>query len=462
MRIERVSGKEERRIVIGMIVDPLVCGRIATKWERNLFQSKWANIVGELCVKYHTQYGKAPGKAIEGMFDAWSTEARDKDTVELVDRFLGGLSDEYEDLASETNSGYLIDVAEKHFTRNKLKRLSANVDGDIDAGDVDKALRRVREFAAVEMGNGAGIDVLQDVQALERAFAEKSEPLFTMPGALNEFFGNSLTREGFLAFLAPEKRGKTWWLCEMAWRAMLHRLRVAFFSVGDESQEEMMMRFCIRAAKWPMYPKTLLIPKHIRRGKDDPEVETMERVFEKGLSFQRGAAAFYETMRYKIKSKRSFLRLAVYPNSSLTVSGIDDQLKVWEQDDWVPDVIITDYMDILLESGAGDEHRQRINQTWKDMRGLTQRWHALGISATQADAASYDKHTMGPSNFSEDKRKLAHVTGMVGINQTFSEKDKGIMRLNWIVRRGAGYNSRKTCIVAGNLEVGNPCIVSCG
>ena len=33
------------------------------------------------------------------------------------------------------------------------------------------------------------------------------------------------------------------------------------------------------------------------------------------------------------------------------------------------------------------------------------------------------------------KGDFAHVTGMIGINQTYEEKKNGIQRLNWIVRR---------------------------
>ena len=43
MRIEKKNSDSERRILIGMIVDPIVLGRISSKWQYRMFKSKWAN-----------------------------------------------------------------------------------------------------------------------------------------------------------------------------------------------------------------------------------------------------------------------------------------------------------------------------------------------------------------------------------------------------------------------------------
>ena len=77
---------------------------------------------------------------------------------------------------------------------------------------------------------------------------------------------------------------------------------------------------------------------------------------------------------------------------------------------------------------------------WKALRRLSQEKHCLVMAPTQADAASYDAYTLTAKNFSEDKRKLGHVTGMLGLNQIEEEKVAGIMRLNWIVLREAPFS----------------------
>lgn len=465
MKIEEASGKEERRIVTGMIVDRLVLGRIASRWQRDLFRSKWTNMVAELCVKYYGKYGDAPGKAIEGMFESWAQESRDKESVNLVERFLSGLSSEYEALKQETNSPYVIDLAAKHFSRVKLERLAETVTGQLDAGSVEKAAKAVTEFGVVKMTGHERIDVLADAQALERAFASRKKPLLEFGGALGKFFGDSMVRTGWIVLQGPEKIGKTTWLVELAYRAMLQRRRVAFFACGDENEEEMMMRFGVRAAKKPSRPgRAVRIPLSISQEAGD-KIATVEFdesfVYKHALTLEEAKKALYEVRRYKLKSKDEFLGLSVHANSTLSVKDMDTTLREWEREGWVPDVIVVDYMDILAESGAGDDFRHRVNATWKEFRGLLQTWHCLGISATQADAGSYDKETQDRSNFSEDKRKNAHPTGIIGLNQSSDEKDKGIMRLNWIVRRNDFFSSLSCCHVAGCMEIGCPAIRSC-
>jgi hypothetical protein len=78
------------------------------------------------------------------------------------------------------------------------------------------------------------------------------------------------------------------------------------------------------------------------------------------------------------------------------------------------------------------------------------------LTASQADANSYDASVQTRKNFSEDKRKLSHVNGVVGINVRDKEKEMGVMRLNWVVLREGEFSNRKCVYVAGNLAIANP------
>lgn len=459
MKIEKVTGNEERRILIGMIVDPLVCGKLAAKWEPELFRSKWANIVGEWCTKFFNQYREAPRGHIQGMFESWATKHKDKDTISLVERFLSGLSEEYESLAKESNTEYILDVAAKHFTKNKATRLAELVQGDLDGGELESALKRISQFGAVEVSGGSGVDVMQDENAVLAAFAEKKEPLIIYPGAVGEFFKDAFERDSFIALLAPEKRGKTWWLIDVAWRAMLQRRRVAFFSVGDMSQNQMMRRLMIRASRNPLKGGKYKVPTAIEFAEDQLLVSHEEKDAQP-LDPKTAFAACKKVMSSKVKSDRSFFRLSTHPNSSISVKGIESILRTWEREGWVADVVVIDYADILMMPDGGDEARNQINATWKHLRSLSQVFHCCVVTATQADAAGGYEELLGRRNFSEDKRKFAHVTGMLGLNQTDDEKRDGVYRLNWIVLREGEFSERLCCYTAGSLAIGNPCIKS--
>jgi hypothetical protein len=149
-------------------------------------------------------------------------------------------------------------------------------------------------------------------------------------------------------------------------------------------------------------------------------------------------------------------------NSTTTVADVRASLDEKIKGGWIPDVVVIDYADILApEAGAKlQDFRHQTNETWKALRRLSQDYHVLVVTATQSDAASYEARLVTRKNFSEDKRKLSHVTGMVGLNQTEEEKSRGIYRLNWIVlREGVFYEAR--CVTsAGSLALANPAMLS--
>lgn len=446
-----------------MIVDSIVLGRIFSKYQPRMFKSKWANIVSKWCVGFYKRYNKAPLGHIESLFESWSATAKDESTVNLVSKFLDSLSEEYEDLGEESNSDYIIDIAGRYFNQVKIERLIESVESDIDKGELNKAHERLVGYNKIEMGVGKCIDILQDNEAIKKAFADKGESIIKFPGALGEFFGDSLEREGFIAFIGKKAIGKSFWLQEMGFQGMLQRKKVAMFEVGDMGEDQTMRRLMIRTARRTRRPKEIQYPIRIRKNEKSGKIIVgyKSKKFEHRLSWRRARKACEKVMLKDVRSKESYFRLSCHNNSTISVRGICSILENWERGDWIPDIIIIDYADILNMVYPGIEGRDRINETWKQMRALSQRYHCLLITATQSDAASYDRDTMKMKNFSDDRRKIDSVTGMIGINQTASEKKKGLMRLNWVSLRDDGYHIGQCVNVAGCLEIANPAMKSC-
>jgi hypothetical protein len=466
MQIENHTKNQERRILTAMVVNPIVCSRLCAKWEPGLFSSRWANIVAEWVVDFWRRYSKPPVREIQGLFESWAADnaSNDEKTVQLVEKFLSALSKEYAANADSINADYVTDLAGKYFNEVRLRRLSKQVVGDLDRGNLVDALKRVGTFGELEVGSESVCDVLNDKQALKEALTESSECLIRYPEALGHFFNDALVRDGFVALQAPEKRGKTWWLIDLGWRAMLQRKKVAFFPVGDMSRNQMLRRFAIRAARRPIVAKKVKIPKSISREPDDkmPDISWAVKTYTAPMQWQEAWECLAAVSKRKDAKGGSFLRMSAHPNSSISVRGIDAILAKWEREDgWTPDVVIIDYADILAMPDGGEEHRNQINATWKQLRALSQRRHCLVLTATQSDAASYTSQIQDMTNFSEDKRKYAHVTGMFALNQEQEEKENGLYRLNWIVLRESEYDVSKVVYVAGCLGVAAPAIHSC-
>ena len=218
----------------------------------------------------------------------------------------------------------------------------------------------------------------------------------------------------------------------------------------------------IRASKRPLRPSVIKYPSAIEREIDDEfaTVSHRKKKIKNHLSWRKALKACRIIRKQKMKSKKSYLRLSCHPNSTLSVKQIENIIRGWERDGWIPDVVVVDYVDILNMDSSGVEGRDRINETWKQLRRLNQTFHCLVVTGTQANADSYSAKTQDMSNFSEDKRKYAHVTATIAINQTNEEKDNGVCRLNYIVRREEAFLSNRCVHVAGSQEIYNPAIKS--
>lgn len=469
MKRKKIDTLTEQKIITAMVVSKEFLSQVVSTINLDLIQAKHLQQIAKWCLQYYEEYREAPREHIESIYHAWVRKGKaQEETIDAVHDVLEHLSEEYED-EPNINIPYLLDNAADHFNTRRIEVLKDDLEYSLAEGDREGASNAIASFSTVSAKLDLGINPLNDDEAWDAAFAESQKPLITWGSkSANYFFGNALIRDGLIGVLAPEKRGKTWWCVEFALRAASQRKRVALFEVGDMSQSQMMRRIGVKLSRRPMFKKdlgTIKIPQKIWRGKDGIEVEHREvncsRIANASASkksvdkFLRGAG---------IRKDDPHFMASTHANSAINIQGIStimDQWKIYRN--FIPDIVIIDYPDILApEPGTSNmSTRDQNNTTWKAMRRLSQEWHCLVIAPTQADAASYSQEILGPSNFSEDKRKLSHVTGFLGLNQMPAEKEQGIMRLNWIDLR-EGMFARNRCLYVGQcLQLGRPFCCAC-
>ncbi len=465
MRRKKIDGRLERRFLIAMITSKSFLASAAPFLDPELFQATFVRRVVRWCVEYWEKYSDAPGRSIEAIFRSWvETEEQDESEVKLIEDLLGELSVEA-DQDESLNVQYLLDELGRYLSIRKLGRLQETVEGYLIQGQCEEAVREVTEFTSVRLGQGQGFDPLRDHSVWERAFAEPAEPLFTFGGDAGRFLNRALVRDGLLGIQGPEKRGKTYACLEFALRALQSRRRVAFFEVGDLSEAQIMLRLGTRLTGQPRYKDQLgeiEVPVKIRRekdsdGKEDIEVETQTRTCDRTVNRRSAIRACRRFIRRCGFGKVSHFMVSIHPNDSINVKGIEGILERWQHElEFVPDLVVIDYADILAPEKGRKDARDQVNDTWKALRRMSQERHCLVIAPTQAAARSYDADVQSMTHFSEDKRKLAHVTAMLGLNQRPEEKERGLMRFNWIVLREAEFMTKRCLWVAQCMSLARP------
>jgi len=155
------------------------------------------------------------------------------------------------------------------------------------------------------------------------------------------------------------------------------------------------------------------------------------------------------------------IRISTHSNESLSMSILDNELDILEDEEgFVPEIIVADYLDLFMPD-PDTRHmtfRDQENKKWQRGRRLSQDRDVLFISASQSDAEGFNKKLLDKTNFSEDRRKLDHVTAMLGINMTIQEKMMGVARLNEIVARETEGTGVVT--ILHRLQMGRPILGS--
>lgn len=468
MKQRKIDSQVERRILTAMIISTEFLNQAVPVIDLELIDNPPFRLILQWCLEYFAKYREAPRRNIETTYHAWVESQPDAREADSIHDLLEQLSEDYDD-EDPLNVPYLLDKLQEYLQRKSLEKLKDNVDYALQAGHADEGEQTVLSYKPIEICAGLGIDPLHDFDAWERAFADSAKPLFTFPGDAGRFLNSALTHDGLIGLQGPEKRGKTFWCIEFVARALEERRKVAFFQVGDLSQHQVLIRLGMYWAGRPFFRKycgdisyPIEVHKPTRREGDaegscgELRVETRTKHCPNPLTLQACKSACERLMKAKgLSPNKCYIKLSVHPNSSINVRGIDSILTRWEMTEgFVPEVIVIDYADILAAEDPRQAVRDQVNETWKALRRLSQERHCLVISPTQADADSYDRQTMTMRNFSEDKRKLAHVTGMLGLNQTPEEKALNVMRLNWIVLRESPFNVQHCLYVGQCLSIG--------
>lgn len=463
MKVTNVRSDEERAVLTALIVHDDILSTVHLKLgeETRPFENKWSNTILQWCRLYFEKYQKAPRKHITSLFRRHADKIQDEDAVALIESFLSRLSKDHEAVAQEMNEKYLLDLASSYFERVRLTRYTEALQQSLENRDLEDARAKVADYKSLDFSSTSWTDPFsKDTVQRTLHYLEKDRSLVRFRGDLDRFLSPAFERDGFIAFAAPEKRGKSFWLLEVVFQAIKQRRKVLYYIFGDMSQDQVNRRLYCRLTGQPSKPGVVRVPTSLSSNEDRPVVEYASERREPATVGRIVEAT--ERLRQATASKELPLKMKCAGASTVSAGEIEQDVKQWAASGWVPDLVVIDYADLLAPEAhsRSQEYRHQVNETWKVLRRISLDCHCLVVTATQAAATSYDARVIRKKDFSEDKRKNAHVTGMLGINQTSEEKQQGLYRLNWIFLRDGEWADTQTVWTAGSLAIANPAILS--
>lgn len=490
-----------RSVLCAMITDDDFLSSIVQKKDQMtfLFANELSETLFRWCEKFYNEYGTAPKAHIRELYDEHvRTKKGNKTTLELIEKLLLDIDS---NVTEDFNSKFLLSEAEKLGKITDLKALQLELEEAVDKADLKRAEELLREMELCKTNDEVPlIRPFHDKEAVEKVFAKSYEPLFHMGGAFGDLVDMALCRDNLLAIIGPEKRGKSWILMEFVMKALMARCNVAVFQVGDMTDSQYLKRIYTWMAQKPMkihdnnrertvpvldcllsqrcecilndgadnkhivvdldtnkhvekpHPEYKPCIKCAMKGRRFPGSVWKKIVKEKSEMTQEDVNKWRKIFQWRTKG-RDF-RMCTYPNSTINVTQISRILKQWKKEGYVPDVVVIDYADILAPEDPKKQPRDQQDDRWKALRRLSQEFNLLCITATQANRDSYTTEDVGNENVSDDKRKLSHSTGVLGLHQTPEEKVMGILRIGWLMLRDEFYDPGRQAVLLQDLAIG--------
>lgn len=461
MKREKIESLDEKDLITNLIVSEKYCQAIIPLLQPKYLQLDYARTVAYWIKDYFKSYVTNPGRDIRRLYTDHQSELRDEALQENILDYISKLSKDYESIEN-INVPYSIKRAREYLTRRTLLSVSEQMQELLDRGDLaaaQDALNSLYWEREKELNtDDESITLMDDSYQIVEAFTKEEEVLLILPGALGKVAG-AFHREDFVAITAPMKRGKTWWLGYIGVSALFTGLKVAFFTL-EMNKAEMAIRI------WQMIT-----------GETKEDVNTRLPYFEEvvgdGITkykikykrVNRSAVKVSEVAKHQKAIKRMArggnIRIIELPAYSHNVLDIEKMLERMERAEkpFIPDVIIVDYADILAPVSFKQDYRHSLDETWKRLRGLAQKRKALVVTASQSGRETMSGGKVKAQNVAEDIRKVAHVTSMIGLNQTEDDDREGIMRVYQLAIRG-GKKEYRHAVVLQNLALGKPCIDS--
>ena len=448
MRREKLDALNERDILYGLITSEKFCRELCPVLNPRLLEVDYARIVSSWIKDYYNDYKTCPGKDISKLYRSHSEDINDEALRENILTFLNKLDKDYESI-SNFNDEYALQESITYLKKQSLKNLSKDVESFLLTNDIEKAEDSITKYKTIEKSTGEAVSLLKSPESIVESYSEEKGTLFTLPKAYGKVVGR-IHREDFISYLAPMKRGKTWTLIDVGVNAASQGMKVLFVS-HEMSESDVIKRF------WTSFTGD------IGEARDDIDYSYFEdngngKFTVEHKTITRKPINLVSIEKKQKALKRMFrggdIRVLAVPAYSLSPDGLDMKIeRLVQQEEFVPDVIIIDYADIMQPIEKG-EYRHQIDGIWKRLRALAQKRKCVVFTASQSGRSSIG-NDVNSENISEDIRKLAHVTSMVAINQNETERKNGIVRFKQLAVREGEMEFRQAictqCLTIGRM-----------
>jgi len=368
-------------------------------------------------------------EAVVTHYDEYLSIPTDDFIVEDIRKDIGeegrisDFSEELEDInaidpESVNNKEYILDLIEdfakkealKGAIKNSILHLKSENYGAIES-NIREALTVSRE---VDVGQNYFSDIADRFKRLYELSEDQKDLFKTMIPTLNQAIEGGLQRKEIGMVVAPPGVGKSLYLANQCVQSLMENRKVLYISL-EMSEDRVAQRLDSIAS---------LIPQRIMKTNPTSLLKVKERL-----------------NLFKEKFSNGDLVIKELPAGVTNVSNIRSLLNILRNhENFIPDVIIVDYIGLLKISDKNMAKYEAMEQTVTDLRGLAQEHSCVVWTATQTNRQGRNVRLITDSELGDSYGQIRPVDLAVSLNQNREEYDEGMMRLYAMkVRNGRAF-----------------------
>lgn len=427
---EQLVGSLQENVVTLAASSDQYCKLVMLNVPLQLYSNRVVRDLATQIYEFVRNYGKAPKDHLVDLVE----DKLDGEDGEMLQQILENIHA----LQKGFNEVYVVNQLAKFVRQQHLKNTVVDIIEAAEKGDTDRAddvLEAYRKTSFEQFSPGLRLKEF----ASELGRTEKVDTL--VPLGIKELDQVELgpSRGEFHLFMAPPKRGKTFWLLHVAKQALLARRRTVYITL-EVSPQIIAGRFM-----QSLFAMTRRDTDKATSGHFDVDANGKLvgiRVEELGdrmaLTSAAGMAKVKKTFRSGSQISRLSENLIIqgFPTGQLRLKELSaylENLSTFHR--FTPDVVILDMINLMHIDLKN--YRLALGLMAKDLRGLAVERNFAFVTATPSNRASLKARTITETHTGEDISLMSIADVGITYNQTQEEKDMQVARLHVAVARNS-------------------------
>lgn len=417
---ERMSGALQENVLTLLCFDTEAARMIRAAITAKLFESRVYQDIASHAIEFLDKYGEAIAEHLPDVIeDVLSGDDRKK--ASLYKRTLENLYS----ARGHVNRDYIVGQLREFVHLQTLKTSILKAVDSIEAGKVDEAEIELQKGLQADLPSfDIGTSFVDTKESLS-FFNTSDEGISLGIKAFDE--GGIVAAPGTMVlFIAPAKKGKSWFLVHGGKYSLLQRKRVLVVTL-EMSEAAYSMRFVQSLFSVTKRQARLAVPQFRRNDEGHFVGIDFEDVERPTLGDDGVRRMIEKNIKQRFRNWNPLI-IKGWPMMTLTMQHFRVYLDTLERlHKFIPEVVVFDYPNLMKISP--DNVRMETSTVFRELRGLaTERGFAL-ITATQGNRQAAEARTTMDTHVAEDYSVIATADVAITYSQTPEEKRLGLARL---------------------------------